>query len=168
MVIHDKAFFTKAKSETAFLSLMKMKAAGGGREKMPDWDHSPLQPLLAGGWYILVMPPMVLNELAEYASHLVSWVLGCNPYNICMMYGYGQNNVPYMSSMFGHGSGRGGISNGITGRRKMVMDRVLISKWKIMEMNGVGVSNGSLIQDGFFRQYLQCRLINSVMIKNEG
>jgi hypothetical protein len=33
-----------------------------------------------------------------------------------MMYGYGQNNVPYMSSMYGHGSGRGGISNGITGQ----------------------------------------------------
>lgn len=58
----------------------------------------------------------VNKDLAEYASHLVSWVLGCNPYDICMMYGYGQNNVPYMSSMFGHGSGRGGISNGITGK----------------------------------------------------
>lgn len=58
----------------------------------------------------------VNQQLAEYASHLVSWVLGCNPYNICMMYGYGQNNVPYMSSMYGHGSGRGGISNGITGK----------------------------------------------------
>ena len=58
----------------------------------------------------------VNQQLAEYASHLVSWVLGCNPYNICMMYGYGRNNVPYMSSMYGHGSGRGGISNGITGK----------------------------------------------------
>jgi len=58
----------------------------------------------------------VNSDLAGYASRLVSWVLGCNPYNICMMYGYGQNNVPYMSSMFGHGSGRGGISNGITGK----------------------------------------------------
>jgi type 1 glutamine amidotransferase len=56
------------------------------------------------------------QKLADYASHLVAWVLGCNPYNICMMYGYGQNNVPYMASMFGHGSGRGGISNGITGK----------------------------------------------------
>jgi type 1 glutamine amidotransferase len=58
----------------------------------------------------------VNKELADYASRLVSWVLGCNPYNICMMYGYGQNNVPYMAAMFGHGSGRGGISNGITGK----------------------------------------------------
>jgi len=58
----------------------------------------------------------VKPELAIYAENLVSWVLGCNPYNMCMMYGYGQNNVPYMASMFGHGSGRGGISNGITGK----------------------------------------------------
>jgi type 1 glutamine amidotransferase len=59
----------------------------------------------------------VNQNLADYAMHLVSWVLGCNPYNICMMYGYGQNNVPYMSAMYGHGSGRGGISNGITGKK---------------------------------------------------
>jgi len=58
----------------------------------------------------------VKPELAVYAENLVSWVLGCNPYNMCMMYGYGKNNVPYMASMFGHGSGRGGISNGITGK----------------------------------------------------
>jgi len=58
----------------------------------------------------------VKPALAEYASDLISWVLGGNPYNICMMYGYGQNNVPHMSSMYGHGSGRGGISNGITGK----------------------------------------------------
>jgi hypothetical protein len=58
----------------------------------------------------------VKPELAEYAENLVTWVLGCNPYHICMMYGYGQNNVPYMASMFGHGSGKGGISNGITGK----------------------------------------------------
>ena len=58
----------------------------------------------------------VKPELAIYAENLVSWVLGCNPYNMCMMYGYGHNNVPYMASMFGHGSGRGGISNGITGK----------------------------------------------------
>jgi hypothetical protein len=61
-------------------------------------------------------PLGVKTALAEYASNQVSWVLGNNPYNICMMYGYGKNNVPYMSSMYGHGSGKGGISNGITGK----------------------------------------------------
>jgi hypothetical protein len=61
-------------------------------------------------------PLGVKPELATYASNLVSWILGSNPYNICMMYGYGQNNVPYMAAMYGHGSGRGGISNGISGK----------------------------------------------------
>ncbi|MDP4289864.1 MAG: glycoside hydrolase family 9 protein [Bacteroidota bacterium] len=58
----------------------------------------------------------VNRELAGYASRLIGWIQGCNPYDICMMYGYGKNNVPYMQSMFGHGSGKGGISNGITGK----------------------------------------------------
>ncbi|HVU59102.1 MAG TPA: ThuA domain-containing protein [Puia sp.] len=61
-------------------------------------------------------PLGVRQDIAGYASNLVSWVLGSNPYNICMMYGYGKNNVPYMASMYGHGSGRGGISNGISGK----------------------------------------------------
>jgi len=45
-------------------------------------------------------------------------VLGCNPYSMCFMYGFGKNNVPYMHSNFGHGSERGGISNGITGKKE--------------------------------------------------
>jgi hypothetical protein len=61
-------------------------------------------------------PYGVKPELSQFADHLVSWILGCNPYNMCMMYGYGQNNVPHMSSMYGHGTGKGGISNGITGK----------------------------------------------------
>ncbi|MGH2564227.1 MAG: glycoside hydrolase family 9 protein, partial [Ginsengibacter sp.] len=56
------------------------------------------------------------DSLAVYASQQLSWILGCNPYSICFMYGFGQNNVPYMHSNFGHGSERGGISNGITGK----------------------------------------------------
>jgi hypothetical protein len=32
------------------------------------------------------------------------------------MYQLGEQNVPYMRAMFGHGSGRGGIASGITGR----------------------------------------------------
>ncbi|MFX9551930.1 hypothetical protein ABTO49_20210, partial [Acinetobacter baumannii] len=51
-----------------------------------------------------------------YASDQISWILGCNPYSMCFMYQFGQKNVPYMSSSFGHGSGKGGISNGITGK----------------------------------------------------
>ncbi|HTD39082.1 MAG TPA: glycoside hydrolase family 9 protein [Mucilaginibacter sp.] len=58
----------------------------------------------------------VKSSLSAYASQQLSWVLGCNPYSICFMYGFGKNNVPYMHSSFGHGSQKGGISNGITGK----------------------------------------------------
>ena len=34
---------------------------------------------------------------------------------MCFLYGSGRQNVPYMKSNFGHGSEKGGISNGITG-----------------------------------------------------
>ena len=55
-------------------------------------------------------------ELAGFAADQIRWILGGNPYDICFMYQFGGRNVPYMKALFGHGSGRGGISNGITGR----------------------------------------------------
>jgi hypothetical protein len=58
----------------------------------------------------------VKKELAVFASQQLSWILGCNPYDACLMYGFGKNNVPYMHSNFGHGSEIGGISNGISGK----------------------------------------------------
>ncbi len=56
------------------------------------------------------------DSLARFAAQQVSWILGSNPYDMCFMYGFGQKNTPYMASLFGHGSEKGGISNGITGR----------------------------------------------------
>lgn len=56
------------------------------------------------------------DSLTRLATQQLSWVLGCNPYSMCFMYGFGQNNVPYMASMYGHGSEKGGISNGVTGK----------------------------------------------------
>ena len=58
----------------------------------------------------------VKPELVAYASQQLSWILGCNPYDMCFMYGFGKNNVPYMHALFGHGSQKGGISNGVTGK----------------------------------------------------
>jgi hypothetical protein len=58
-----------------------------------------------------------LDSLSVFASRQLSWILGCNPYSICFMYQFGKNNVPYMSSNYGHGSQMGGISNGITGMK---------------------------------------------------
>ncbi|HEY5408775.1 MAG TPA: glycoside hydrolase family 9 protein [Ginsengibacter sp.] len=56
------------------------------------------------------------DSLSVYASQQLSWILGCNPYSMCFMYQFGENNVSYMHSNFGHGSEKGGISNGITGK----------------------------------------------------
>jgi len=58
----------------------------------------------------------VRPDLAKFAGDQIAWILGGNPYDMCFMFQFGKNNVPYMSSSFGHGSGRGGISNGITGQ----------------------------------------------------
>jgi hypothetical protein len=54
--------------------------------------------------------------LATFAGDQIDWILGANPYDLCFMYGFGHNNVPYMAALYGHGTGRGGISNGITGK----------------------------------------------------
>lgn len=58
----------------------------------------------------------VKDSLAAFATQQLSWILGCNPFSMCFMYGFGQKNVPHMASQFGHGSEKGGISNGITGK----------------------------------------------------
>ncbi|WP_114938316.1 glycoside hydrolase family 9 protein [Mucilaginibacter endophyticus] len=87
--------------ENARLGSLATAALVGGRLVYPE----------KGGWG-------VEKELAEYASHQIAWILGCNPYQMCFMYQFGKNNVPYMSSNFGHGSGKGGISNGITGKKE--------------------------------------------------
>jgi hypothetical protein len=85
--------------ENARLGSLATAALIGGRLVYPE----------KGGWG-------VKKDLAIYASNQISWILGCNPYDMCFMYQFGKNNVPYMSSSFGHGSGKGGISNGITGK----------------------------------------------------
>ncbi|WPV02557.1 glycoside hydrolase family 9 protein [Mucilaginibacter sp. cycad4] len=87
--------------ENARLGSLATAALVGGRLVYPE----------KGGWG-------VKKQLAEYASHQIAWILGCNPYQMCFMYQYGKNNVPYMSSNFGHGSGKGGISNGVTGKKE--------------------------------------------------
>lgn len=56
------------------------------------------------------------QALMAFAYNQLNWILGDNPYQACFMYKFGRNNVPYMHSMYGHGSERGGISNGITGK----------------------------------------------------
>ncbi|WP_158799922.1 glycoside hydrolase family 9 protein [Pedobacter sp. L105] len=87
--------------ENARLGSLATAALVGGRLVYPAKDGYGVKP-----------------ELASYASHQLSWILGCNPYEMCFMYQFGKNNVPYMHALFGHGSQKGGISNGITGKKE--------------------------------------------------
>ncbi|HBY84709.1 MAG TPA: glycosyl hydrolase [Colwellia sp.] len=53
------------------------------------------------------------DELAYFAQSQIDWILGKNPYQVSMLYGFGVNNPPHAKS-----AGtmlNGGISNGITG-----------------------------------------------------
>lgn len=53
------------------------------------------------------------NELANFAQSQIDWMMGKNPYQVSMLYGFGVNNPPHAKS-----AGtmlNGGISNGITG-----------------------------------------------------
>lgn len=85
--------------EDARLASLATAALVGGRLAYHD----------KGGWG-------TTGTLEAYASQQTSWILGCNPYSMCFMYGFGIKNVPYMHSSFGHGAEKGGISNGITGK----------------------------------------------------
>jgi hypothetical protein len=51
--------------------------------------------------------------LANFAQSQIDWVMGKNPYNISMLYGFGIKNPEYSQS--GDVMLNGGISNGITG-----------------------------------------------------
>ncbi|MGH8263284.1 MAG: glycoside hydrolase family 9 protein, partial [Steroidobacteraceae bacterium] len=52
-------------------------------------------------------------KLAAFAQHQIDWTLGRNPFDICMLYGFGARNPPHSWSAGDHV--RGGLSNGITG-----------------------------------------------------
>jgi hypothetical protein len=98
---HDNETGWWWQGEDARLGSLATAALVGGRLVYPD----------KGNWG-------VKDSLAVFASQQVSWILGCNPYSMCFMYGFGKTNVPYMHSNFGHGSERGGVSNGITGKKE--------------------------------------------------
>jgi len=52
-------------------------------------------------------------KLAEFAQSQLDWTLGRNPFDMCLLYGFGVNNPP--SAVSAGDMVKGGISNGITG-----------------------------------------------------
>ncbi|HEV7991132.1 MAG TPA: glycoside hydrolase family 9 protein [Gemmatimonadaceae bacterium] len=59
----------------------------------------------------------VKRELAEFASNQTAWIMGRNPYGVTFMHGFGKNNPPVITALFGHGTNKGGIANGVTGKK---------------------------------------------------
>lgn len=53
------------------------------------------------------------EPLGRFAQNQMDWILGRNPFDMCMLYGFGDQNPPYAES--GGSMVKGGISNGITG-----------------------------------------------------
>ena len=56
-------------------------------------------------------PPEMIAELTAYGKNQVNWILGLNPYDLCMVQGKGRNNP---AGYEGTPSPPGGICNGIT------------------------------------------------------
>ncbi|HAS6348077.1 TPA: chitobiase [Vibrio vulnificus] len=52
-------------------------------------------------------------DMAELAQRALDWILGLNPYDMCMLDGHGRNNPDYLPHL-GFYNAKGGVCNGIT------------------------------------------------------
>lgn len=84
--------FGAGRSEAAHGSLRAPKAGDGGVERHP--------------------PQAGMEDLRRYAADQINWILGLNPFDICMLDGVGRNNPEYEAA---YPNAPGGICNGITG-----------------------------------------------------
>ena len=66
----------------------------------------------------LVLPHITSNDIKQklesFAQNNLNWVLGLNPYDMCMLDGHGHNNPDYLPHL-GFFNAKGGVCNGITG-----------------------------------------------------
>lgn len=53
------------------------------------------------------------QQLSDYAQDAINWIVGLNPYNMCMLDGHGHNNPDYLPQL-GFFNAKGGVCNGIT------------------------------------------------------
>lgn len=51
--------------------------------------------------------------LMQYGQQLMDWILGLNPFDMCMLDGHGHNNPDYLPQL-GFSNAKGGVCNGIT------------------------------------------------------
>ncbi|WP_122036210.1 glycoside hydrolase family 9 protein [Aliivibrio sp. EL58] len=66
----------------------------------------------------LVLPHITCTDIKQkleiFAQNNLNWVLGLNPYDMCMLDGHGHNNPDYLPHL-GFFNAKGGVCNGITG-----------------------------------------------------
>jgi hypothetical protein len=53
------------------------------------------------------------TKLDQFAQHSLNWIVGLNPFDICMLDGHGHNNPDYLPQL-GFFNAKGGVCNGIT------------------------------------------------------
>ena len=85
-------------------------------------------------------------ELGEFAQNQLDWTLGRNPFDMCMLYGFGVRNPPSAEKRGRHGAG--GISNGITGAEASDEGRGIVFAPGLMRRTGGGWSNGCRMRAG--------------------
>ncbi|MGL1191253.1 glycoside hydrolase family 9 protein [Vibrio parahaemolyticus] len=56
----------------------------------------------------------IQQQLSVFAQDALNWILGLNPYDMCMLDGHGRNNPDYLPQ-YGFFNAKGGVCNGITG-----------------------------------------------------
>ncbi|MCQ9046224.1 glycoside hydrolase family 9 protein [Vibrio parahaemolyticus] len=56
----------------------------------------------------------IQQQLSEFAQDALNWIVGLNPYDMCMLDGHGRNNPDYLPQ-YGFFNAKGGVCNGITG-----------------------------------------------------
>ncbi|ENJ1790797.1 glycoside hydrolase family 9 protein [Vibrio parahaemolyticus] len=56
----------------------------------------------------------IQQQLSVFAQDALNWIVGLNPYDICMLDGHGRNNPDYLPQ-YGFFNAKGGVCNGITG-----------------------------------------------------
>jgi len=60
---------------------------------------------------VLQEEPELQHRLESYALNQLNWILGCNPFDACLLHGFGRNNPEYEKD---YPNAYGGICNGIT------------------------------------------------------
>jgi hypothetical protein len=85
----------------------------GGKGKMPGWRSGRGGAI---GEAERQRGREFAKQLDAFGANQLNWILGLNPYDSCMLYGVGHNNVDYLVfDSWEFNNAPAGISNGITG-----------------------------------------------------